>query len=52
MENDLTPGDAIMIMIRPHPDPSEPCRIYDIAGTQVNSTVHFEAEALVTRFPI
>ena len=50
--NSLTPSDAIMIMIRPHPDPSEPCRIYDIAGTQVNSHLHFEAETLVTRFTI
>jgi len=50
--NSLTPSDGIMIMIRPHPDPSEPCRIYDIAGTQVNSHLHFEAETLVTRFTI
>jgi hypothetical protein len=51
-ENNLTPGDGIMIMVRPHPDPSEPCRIYDILGTQVNSHLHFEAETLVTNFTI
>lgn len=51
-ENSLVPGDSVMIMIRPHPDPSEPCRIYDILGTQVNSHLHFEAETLVTRFKI
>lgn len=49
-ENPLTPGDPLMIMIRPHPDPSEPCRIYDIAGTQVNAQMHFEAETDVTSF--
>jgi hypothetical protein len=49
-ENSLIPGDGIMVMVRPHPDPSEPCRIYDIAGTQVPSLQHFEAETLVTSF--
>jgi hypothetical protein len=51
-ENSLVPGETIMIMIRPEPDPSEPCRIYDILGTQVNSHLHFEAETLVTNFTI
>ena len=51
-ENPLIPGDEIMIMIRPHPDPSEPCRIYDIAGTQFPSVKHFEAETDVTSFKL
>ena len=36
-------GHAFVVHIRPVP--SEPCRIYDIAGTQVNA--HFEAETLI-----
>ncbi len=51
-DNRLIPGDRIMIMVRPHPDPSEPCRIYDILGTQTPSLKHFEAETLVTSFKI
>jgi len=51
-ENPLTPGDPIMVMIRPHPDPIEVCRIYDIAGTQVSVPMHFEAETDVTTFKL
>ena len=51
-QNPLTPDDLDMIMIRPHPDPSEPCRIYDIAGTQVTDARHFEAETDVTSFKL
>jgi len=51
-QNSLIPEDGIMVMVRPHPDPVEPCRIYDIAGTQVPSLKHFEAETLVTRWAV
>jgi len=51
-QNSLIPEDGIMVMVRPHPDPIEPCRIYDIAGTQVPYLQHFEAETSVTSFKI
>ena len=43
------PGDEITVIIRPDPLHSEPCRIYDILGTQVG-TVRFEAQASITIF--
>jgi hypothetical protein len=42
---DRTPRDEITVVISPD-SASEPCRIYDIVGTQVNA-LHFEAQ---TRF--
>lgn len=53
----LRPSGEAIIIVRPDSDASEPCRIYDIAGTQVHTTLgsgvaHFEAETLVTRFTI
>jgi hypothetical protein len=51
-ENHITPREGIMIMIRPHPDPFEPCRIYDIAGTQVPTLKHFEAETSLTPYKL
>jgi len=51
-ENPFTPGYARMIMIRPLPDPTEVCRIYDVVGPQVNSSLHFEAETDVTSFKL
>jgi hypothetical protein len=44
---DRTPGDEITVVISPD-SASEPCRIYDIVGTQVNA-LHFEAQ---TRFEV
>ncbi len=46
--NTRTPGGEIIITIRPDTELSEPCRIYDIAGTQVHARV--EAQALITVF--
>ena len=50
-----TAGDAQplpVLMVIKGGDFSEPCRIYDIAGTQVGTFAHFEAETLITRFRI
>ena len=44
---DRTPGDEITVVISPD-SASEPCRIYDFLGTQVNA-LHFEAQ---TRFEV
>jgi hypothetical protein len=44
----LGPGDEIIITIRPDPAATEPCRIYDIVGSQVNA--QFEAQASITIF--
>jgi hypothetical protein len=44
---DRTPGDDITVVIGPD-SASEPCRIYDILGTQLNA-LHFEAQ---TRFEV
>jgi len=43
-------GDEITIINRSAPDASEPCRIYDILGTQVNAPLRFEAHADITIF--
>jgi len=51
-ENNLTPTDGIMIMVRPEPGSTEPCRIYDIAGTNTPSLKHFEAATVVTSYKI
>lgn len=51
-DNNVVPGDGIMIMVRPHLEPTEPCRIYDILGTNTPSWKHFEAETEVTAFKI
>jgi hypothetical protein len=50
-KNILSPNDEIMIVVRPDPDPSEPCRIYDILGTQ-GPIKHFEAWTTATSFTI
>jgi hypothetical protein len=41
-------GNQVVIILRPGPAPSEPCRIYDILGTQV--PLHFEAQVQITVF--
>ena len=48
-DRDAAPGDDIIIIIRPGPEPFEPCRIYDIAGTNVG-LVRFEAQSSITVF--
>ena len=46
------PQPLPVLMVIKGGDFSEPCRIYDIAGTQVGTFAHFEAETLITRFRI
>jgi hypothetical protein len=48
-DTESTSGDEITILVRPEPGASEPCRIYDIAGSQVDS-MNFEAQASITIF--
>jgi hypothetical protein len=48
-DNESTSGEGITILVRPEPGATEPCRIYDIAGTQVGS-LEFEAQASITIF--
>jgi hypothetical protein len=40
----------VLMVIANGPSPSEPCRIYDIAGTQVPA--HFEAEGRITALTV
>jgi len=35
------PDGEMIIVSRPDADASEPCRIYDVVGTQVNARLHF-----------
>jgi hypothetical protein len=43
-------SSLVLIVIKDGPRPSEPCRIYDIAGTQVHA--YFEAESRITALTV